>query len=85
MRKLDDINIGIYEKALPKNISWEERIKLVKECGYDFMEISIDETDERLARLEYSKEEIKEIRDYFVQLSNICYKNRKKIINFSSF
>ena len=64
MRKLDDINIGIYEKALPKNISWEERIKLVKECGYDFMEISIDETDERLARLEYSKEEIKQIRDY---------------------
>ena len=72
MRKLDDINIGIYEKALPKNISWEERIKLVKECGYDFMEISIDETDERLARLEYSKEEIiKQLRDYYSKNSDM--------------
>ena len=31
MRKLDDINIGIYEKALPKSITWKERINIVKE------------------------------------------------------
>ena len=82
MRKLDDINIGIYEKALPKNISWEERIKLVKECGYDFMEISIDETDERLARLEYSKEEIKQIRDYLldadVRIPSMCFSGHRR-------
>ena len=82
MRKLDDINIGIYEKALPKNISWEERIKLVKECGYDFMEISIDETDERLARLEYSKEEIKEIRDYLldadIRIPSMCFSGHRR-------
>lgn len=82
MRKLDDINIGIYEKALPKNISWEERIKLVKECGYDFMEISIDETDERLVRLEYSKEEIKEIRDYLldadVRIPSMCFSGHRR-------
>ena len=53
MRDLNKLNLGIYEKALPKDIGWIERIKLVKECGYDFFEISIDETDERLTRLDW--------------------------------
>ena len=82
MRKLDYINIGIYEKALPKSITWKERINIVKECGYDFMEISIDETDERLARLEYSKEEIKEIRDYLldtdVRIPSMCFSGHRR-------
>ena len=61
MKDLDKLNLGIYEKALPKDIDWVERIKLVKECGYDFVEISIDETDERLARLDWSDDEIERI------------------------
>ena len=44
--------IGIYEKALTKDISWKERFPLVKEMHFDFIEMSIDETDERLARLD---------------------------------
>ncbi|GBU11288.1 L-xylulose 5-phosphate 3-epimerase [Erysipelotrichaceae bacterium] len=48
------IVLGIYEKALPKNISWLERLQLVAELGFDFLEISVDETDERLARLNWS-------------------------------
>ena len=61
MKNLNKLNLGIYEKALPKDIDWVERIKLVKECGYDFVEISIDETDERLARLDWSDDEINKI------------------------
>ncbi|AAP96602.1 xylulose 5-phosphate 3-epimerase [[Haemophilus] ducreyi] len=49
--------LGIYEKALPKNISWQDRLSIAKSCGFDFVEMSIDETDERLARLEWSKEQ----------------------------
>jgi len=49
--------LGIYEKALPKNLSWPERLVLAKSCGYDFVEMSVDETDERLARLEWSNEQ----------------------------
>ena len=44
--------LGIYEKALPGHLSWAERLALAKACGYDFVEISIDETDARLARLD---------------------------------
>ena len=40
--------IGIYEKALPKTVTWRERLILAKELGFDFVEMSIDETDERL-------------------------------------
>jgi len=53
--------IGIYEKALPKDISWPERLKLAKELGFDFVEMSIDETDERLKRLDWSDKEILEV------------------------
>ncbi|MFD1806671.1 L-ribulose-5-phosphate 3-epimerase [Pasteurella oralis] len=49
--------IGIYEKALPKNLSWQDRLSTAKACGFDFVEISIDETDERLARLDWTKAE----------------------------
>ena len=45
---------GIYEKALPKGISWQERLELAASLGFDFVEMSIDETDERLARLQWT-------------------------------
>ena len=43
--------IGIYEKATPKHFSWPERLAFAKELGFDFVEMSVDESDERLARL----------------------------------
>jgi len=46
--------VGIYEKALPAALPWEERLRLAAQAGYDFVEISIDESDARLARLEWS-------------------------------
>ncbi|QIM69523.1 L-ribulose-5-phosphate 3-epimerase [Basfia succiniciproducens] len=49
--------LGIYEKALPKGISWQDRLSIAKACGFDFVEISIDETDERLARLDWTLEQ----------------------------
>ena len=49
--------LGIYEKALPPGLSWPERLAVAKACGFDFVEISIDETDTRLARLDWTKEE----------------------------
>ena len=57
MNRQQDNLIGLYEKALPKQLSWEERLFAAKDAGYDFMEISIDETDERIKRLSWSKQE----------------------------
>ena len=42
--------LGLYEKAMPKDLSWKEKMLAAKGAGFDFIEISIDETDEKLAR-----------------------------------
>ena len=82
MRDLNKLNLGIYEKALPKDIGWIERIKLVKECGYDFFEISIDETDERLTRLDWSDDEINRIHkalvDTGIRIPSMCFSGHRR-------
>ncbi len=60
--------LGLYEKALPTYLTWEERLSAVKDAGYDFIEISIDETDERLKRLEWSKKEKNQLKDLVLKL-----------------
>ncbi|WP_311928772.1 L-ribulose-5-phosphate 3-epimerase [Enterococcus dongliensis] len=74
--------IGIYEKALPKDISWKERFSLVKELGFEFIEMSIDETDERLARLDWTEKEIAELReDMFrtgIRINSICLSGHRR-------
>ena len=57
------IVLGIYEKALPGGTGWYERLATAKEAGFDFVEISVDETDERLARLDWSRSERREFCD----------------------
>ena len=37
-----------------RKISPAERLVLAKSCGFDFVEMSVDETDERLSRLDWS-------------------------------
>lgn len=49
------IPLGIYEKALPAGECWLERLRLAKTLGFDFVEMSVDETDARLARLDWSR------------------------------
>ncbi len=61
MSKVSNNMMGLYEKALPANLSWDERLKVAKEAGYDFIEISVDETDERLARMRWNDEQRAEL------------------------
>ncbi|MBN2850576.1 MAG: L-ribulose-5-phosphate 3-epimerase, partial [Erysipelotrichaceae bacterium] len=49
-----DVRLGCYEKAMPSNWTWVNKCVAAKDAGYDFIEISIDETDEKLARLDDS-------------------------------
>lgn len=57
--KKEEIKLGIYEKALPYGTTWEEKLSLADRLGFSFAEISVDETDERQARLDWSKAERK--------------------------
>lgn len=54
--------IGIYEKALPNSFTWEEKFRAAKKAGFDYMELSVDESEERLLRLDWTDEEIEGLR-----------------------
>lgn len=47
--------VGVYEKAFPESLTVQEMLVCAREAGYDFFEISIDRTDQRIGRL-YSPE-----------------------------
>ncbi|MHB9781779.1 L-ribulose-5-phosphate 3-epimerase [Streptococcus sp. 10F2] len=74
--------IGIYEKATPKHFTWKERLEFAKELGFDFVEMSVDESDDRLARLEWSKEErleiVKAIYKTGVRIPTICFSGHRR-------
>lgn len=53
MANINDCLLGLYEKALPVDLTWDDRLKTAKQAGYDFIEISIDETDERMSRVKW--------------------------------
>lgn len=54
--------LGLYEKSMPKSLTWKEKLNYTKESGFDWLEISIDETDEKLMRLDWDKDERNELR-----------------------
>jgi len=56
----EDIKLGIYEKALPAGINWAARLSMAEELGFHYVEISVDETDERLSRLDWGVAERKD-------------------------
>lgn len=49
--------LGLYEKSMPTWLGWKEKLEAAKAAGYDFVEISIDETEEKLSRLSMSQAE----------------------------
>jgi len=55
--------IGLYEKALPAHFTWDKRLAYTKNAGFDFLEMSIDETDERLSRVYSVGQETEEINE----------------------
>ena len=74
--------LGIYEKALDAGDDWYQRMEKVRELGFDFLEISIDETDERLSRLYASDEKLWEIQDAArkagVYLQSLCLSGHRR-------
>lgn len=74
--------LGLYEKSMPNTLTLEEKLGQAKAAGFDFMEISIDETDEKLSRLDMTKEERKALVDamYRVDLpiKTMCLSGHRK-------
>ena len=74
--------IGLYEKAMPGTLTWREKLQCAKNAGFDFVEISIDETDAKLARLEWTAEERAELvtamEEIGVPVRSMCLSGHRK-------
>lgn len=74
--------LGLYEKSMPNHLTIPEKLAIVKETGFDFLELSIDETDEKLSRLDWNKEErlnlVKSMYEIGVPIRSICLSGHRK-------
>ncbi len=82
MYTLKDNPIGIYEKAMPNRFDWATKIRLAKEAGYDFIEMSVDESEFRQYRLTWSKERRAYMRrllfDNDFYINSMCLSGHRK-------
>ena len=51
---MKEYRLGLYEKSMPNSLSLGEKLTAAKESGFDYLELSIDETEEKLSRLDWS-------------------------------
>mgnify|MGYP002560285915 FL=1 len=74
--------LGLYEKAMPNALDFREKLELTARCGFDRLEISVDESDEKLARLDYSDKQTEAIarasRASGVPISTMCLSGHRK-------
>lgn len=74
--------LGMYEKAVPAELSWSERLEAAGDCGFDFVEISVDESEGRLARLKWTDAERRELvraqQETGVPIRSLCLSAHRK-------
>ena len=79
---MKEYRLGLYEKSMPHRLSLREKLQAAKAAGFDFMEISIDETPQKLERLSYSKEQRQEIRQAIEEvglpIDTMCLSGHRK-------
>lgn len=77
-----EYQLGLYEKSMPKDLSWEEKLQAAKQAGFDYVEMSIDETDEKLQRLDMDEAEkaaiLHAVRDTGIPFGSICLSGHRK-------
>jgi len=79
---LDGHLLGIYEKAFPQSWSLTDILKAAEKLGFDFVEISIDEKDERLERLDWDEEKREELhaalRESKIGFQSMCLSGHRR-------
>ena len=69
-------DLGLYEKSMPNTLSLREKLEAAKRTGFDYLELSIDESPEKLSRLDWTPEELQRLwldqRQTGVPIRSIC-------------
>jgi len=63
-------------------MDWPARLRTARELGFDFVEMSVDESDERLARLEWNQKERQQLREVMAEtgipLLSMCFSGHRR-------
>ncbi|MBQ7922085.1 MAG: L-ribulose-5-phosphate 3-epimerase [Clostridia bacterium] len=81
MKNNRPIYISLYEKAMPDTMSLGEKGALALKCGYNGLEISVDETDARLARVldpEVKRSVLAELRNGGIPVRTMCLSGQRR-------
>lgn len=74
--------VGIYEKAINIKFDWDDKFQMASKAKFDFIELSIDESDERLERLFWPKEKSYQLRDlsikYKMPFNSMCLSGHRR-------
>lgn len=74
--------LSLYEKSMPNNLTWAEKLQAAAQAGFDAVEMSMDETAPRLQRLEWSAQQrlelLQEMRRSGVYLNTMCLSGHRK-------
>lgn len=74
--------MGLYEKAMPNRLTMAEKLQTAKRAGYDYVELSIDESEAKLRRLEMGSEErlelVRTMYDENLPFRSICLSGHRK-------
>ncbi|MDR0569232.1 MAG: L-ribulose-5-phosphate 3-epimerase [Spirochaetaceae bacterium] len=74
--------LGLYEKSMPETLSFSEKLEALSSAGFDYLELSIDETDAKLERLDWSLAEIGRLRrvqeEAGVYIQSMCLSGHRK-------
>ncbi len=75
-------SLGLYEKAMPPGLGFRTMLEMTCRCGFDRLEISIDESDIRLARLEWPQTKFVELRTLIdgsgVPIKTMCLSGHRR-------
>jgi len=74
--------LGVYEKSMPGSLCLAEKFGEAGAAGFDYLELSVDETDEKLARLDWNDTEINALRHAMeetgVPIFSICLSGHRR-------
>lgn len=77
-----DYRIGLYEKSMPNELSFAHKAEAARTAGFDFLEMSVDETDDKLDRLRWTERDTRDVlaacSDQGLHIESICLSGHRR-------
>lgn len=73
---MKNYELGLYEKAMPSSLSWKEKLTEARRAGFDYVEMSIDATEEKIGRINLTKQDrlqlVQEMYEAGIPIRTMC-------------